>query len=131
MRCDDIQILLLQLGSNIQAPAAKEHLSICRTCRKAATELAQVWDQLGVLPEIKPSPAFRAQFWEKAREQESNWLSWPRLVPAFAGFFGMWALGVGFGAAIYLHSPTPSERVQWTPSKAMIADVYLQRMGTL
>lgn len=44
------------------------HLEACTGCREEWQLLNESWQLLGELPEIEPSPIFRAQVWEKVRQ---------------------------------------------------------------
>jgi hypothetical protein len=37
------------------------------TCQNVETQLDQIWEWIGDLPEIEPSPDFRARFWARVR----------------------------------------------------------------
>lgn len=65
------------------------HLQSCPTCRKEWDDLRQSWELLGALPELEPSPLFRARVWEKIRQQ-----------PVPAGWsFKRWFAGLGLSLA--------------------------------
>jgi anti-sigma factor RsiW len=47
-----------------------QHLYDCSGCHQEWRELQQSWELLGRLPELQPSPLFRAQVWEKIRQDK-------------------------------------------------------------
>ncbi len=76
---------------------------------------------LDALPEIEPSPTFRARFWERAREGEKNRSGWRDFLgvqwtPVAAGLLATWIMGVASGLALF---DTRSEREVVTSAKAV------------
>lgn len=76
---------------------------------------------LDTLPEIEPSPTFRARFWEKVREGEKNRSGWRdyldvQWMPVAAGLLATWIVGVAGGVVLY---DTRSDRESVTPAKAV------------
>ena len=47
-----------------------QHLHDCSACHQEWQQLEQSWELLGTLPELQPSPLFRAQVWEKIRQDK-------------------------------------------------------------
>ncbi|MFN8609924.1 MAG: zf-HC2 domain-containing protein [Vulcanimicrobiota bacterium] len=45
----------------------EQHLQGCPHCQQEWSALAESWAMLGSLPELSPSPLFRARVWEKIR----------------------------------------------------------------
>lgn len=73
------------------------HLAGCCACRESWRQLEESWRLLGELPELEPSPMFRAKFWEKVRHQPEpslGWKGWLRwvlpLALAGASAFAFW-----------------------------------------
>jgi anti-sigma factor RsiW len=127
------ELLPAYLDNQLDAAAAgrvKSHVAMCPDCREEERMLAASWNLLGSLEAIEPSPDFRARFWEKVRreEEKSSRLSWPRLVPAFAGFLGVWAAGAGLGMYLFAQTP-PAGSVQREPDSSLSA-AYLKRLPT-
>jgi anti-sigma factor RsiW len=120
------------------ASRVKTHLRTCPECRNEERLLAVSWSLLGSLEPVQPSPDFRARFWEKVRAEEDkkrSWLSWPRLVPAFAGIVGVWLTGVGLGLYFFMQEPpVPARRADLLSPWARAYDVsslgaaYLKRL---
>ena len=86
MTCQQAQPLLserldgcLELAQEQQLQA---HLDGCSECRREWSDLERSWQWLGELPELEPGPLFRAQVWEKIRQQAS---------PAIARGRGLWS----------------------------------------
>lgn len=65
------------------------HFHSCQSCRQEWQILRQSWELLGTLPELEPSPLFRARVWEKIRRQPA---------PA-AWSFRRWFAGLGLSLA--------------------------------
>ncbi|MBK8870366.1 MAG: zf-HC2 domain-containing protein [Elusimicrobia bacterium] len=96
----------------------RAHLDLCLECREESRLLSASWDMLGLLEPVQPSAYFHARFWEKVRQQENVVLErtgffakFP-FVPALAGFFVLWVLGVAGGARLFAHrheTATPME----------------------
>ena len=47
------------------------HLQDCSACREEWVALSESWELLGSLPQLEPSPLFRAQVWEKIRQDKA------------------------------------------------------------
>lgn len=135
MNCKEIQDLLPGYGesalSDAQSKEVHSHLATCASCQKEDRLLSASWEMFGTLEKIEPSPDFRARFWEKVRQEETkkSWFTFPTLVPAFAGFLGVWVLGVGIGAMLFLQTHLiPSTTPQWLATGSFsLGDVYLKR----
>ena len=141
MDCKAIQDLLpayqdQELASGEMA-AVRTHLSGCPTCASELRLFSQSWDMLGTLETIQPSPDFRTRFWERVRQEETrsdlwDWIRWPRLVPALAGFIGIWLVGISLGVATFMHSHPASfsARSNYETMGIMspIESAYLQRV---
>lgn len=65
------------------------HLHDCAHCRQEWQALRDSWELLGTLPELEPSPLFRARVWEKIRLD--------RQAPAWN--FKRWFGGLGLSLA--------------------------------
>jgi hypothetical protein len=135
MDCKHIQDLLPAFEEKLLAAhdmaAVQAHLSGCVQCQKELVQLSAAWNLLEVLEPVTPSPEFRVRFWEKARQEEkASWLAFPRLIPAMAGFLGIWVAGVGLGAFFFMHSkPTTAMTRPAVWSEASLTDAYMRRLG--
>ena len=137
MNCKEIQELLPAYEEKLLAAqemdAVRNHLSGCSLCQKELQQLSAAWTLLGVLEPITPSAEFRTGFWEKVRREEekrTSWLAFPRLVPALAGFLGVWVVGVGLGTFLFMHTK-PSLAVMKSSSgwsDASLVTAYLKRV---
>lgn len=67
-----------------------QHLHDCPQCREEWAALRESWELLGTLPELEPSPLFRAQVWEKIRNEKE---------PAAAWSLKRWLSGLGLTLA--------------------------------
>lgn len=71
MKCAQAQEWMSERLDGALEPARltrlEDHLSGCPNCQKEWSELAASWEMLGQLPELEPSPLFKAQVWEKIR----------------------------------------------------------------
>jgi predicted anti-sigma-YlaC factor YlaD len=130
MNCDEIRILLpAYQGKTLQAgelKMLKTHLASCAACRNESRVFTDLWDALGALPTIQPSPEFRARFWQRVRDEDvkDSWLTFPRLVPAFAGLLGVWIVGVTLGATLFMR--THDSTVDWSHPSTSISNAYLK-----
>lgn len=82
MRCQQAQEWMSERLDGVLEPAREsgleQHLHQCAACQQEWQELQTSWDLLGQLPELEPSPLFRAQVWEKLRQQpEPATVAWP------------------------------------------------------
>jgi len=132
MKCEDVQNKLvdLQMGflEHQHAQEMETHLAGCMACREESKLFSGTWAILNEWRPVEPSAAFRARFWEKVREEEnqkSSWFGFPRLVPVFAGFLGVWIAGVSIGATLFLRAHDGSLIVTQTDSS--LATAYLKR----
>ena len=110
MRCEKIKELLPAYHSHaLKGWVIMEiqlHLRMCESCRQEEQGLSSAWNMLSVLEPIEPSPHFRERFWARVREEEEKKASrsfFPRLVPALAGFAGVWVIGLMGGILLYSH----------------------------
>lgn len=110
MECRRVQHLLPVFQGKLLGPAEAEevrrHLDGCPTCLGEDSFFSATWRLLDALPEIGPSPTFRARFWEKARKGEKNRSRWRdflevRWMPVAAGVLAIWIVGVIGGVALY------------------------------
>lgn len=53
---------------NDEAASFDAHASQCDSCQREWQEFAQSWELLASLPALEPSPLFRAQVWDKLRQ---------------------------------------------------------------
>lgn len=143
MNCKEVQELLPAYeGMVLTAPETaevKNHLATCKSCQREFDLLSATWAMLEVLEPIQPSADFRARFWEKVRQEEEkkSWLPVPRLVPVLAGFLGVWVVGVGIGATLFVRSHAAAMRSQsmiegrsWNEGMSL-GQAYLRRTETL
>ncbi|MBS2034292.1 zf-HC2 domain-containing protein [bacterium] len=68
----------------------ERHLHDCAQCQSEWIALSQSWELLGSLPELSPSPLFRAQVWEKIRHDQA---------PAPLWSLKRWLSGLGLSLA--------------------------------
>lgn len=107
MRCRKTRSLLsLFLDGQLderQTSKIKAHLDKCLACTKELNLLKTTWDLLGEWKKISPSPAFKANFWQKVFQQEPVVEKRPvfvfprlklRLVPAFATIAAILIVGI-------------------------------------
>lgn len=73
-----------------RAAQLEGHLMDCADCQSEWAALSQSWELLGSLPEISPSPLFRAQVWEKIRQEPT---------PAPVWSLKRWLSGLGLSLA--------------------------------
>jgi anti-sigma factor RsiW len=141
MDCAKIQEQLVAYLDGELDPQEKagceSHLAGCPLCLKEKETLERTWQLLESAPSIEPSPAFRARFWERVRQEEQSWsgLAFPRLVPAMAGLLAVWVVGVGVGSLAFMRSSTLSQdfespAAQWMPlaDASSLGTAYLRRM---
>lgn len=57
----------------------EEHLRSCAECRTELEALQAAGDVVKTLPEVTPSPDFRARFWQKVRESAPVQTLWERI----------------------------------------------------
>lgn len=99
-----------------------QHLHGCSTCQQEWQALQQSWELLATLPELEPSPLFRAQVWEKIRQDKApsswSWRSWlGGLGLSLAGL----ALCLKLTAVAPLASPTLPPPVRPETSQSLAA----------
>jgi hypothetical protein len=139
VNCKEVQELLPAYDEKAltgqETVAVKGHLAGCMLCQKECERFSAAWTMLGVLEPIVPSPAFRANFWARVRQEEekpAGWFAFPRFIPVMAGFVGIWVAGVGLGAFIFMHSNSAIPMIRpsaWTgPS---LTDAYFKRVGRI
>lgn len=140
MDCAKIQQQLVpyldgELGPQERAQC-ESHLKACAICQKEKEILEHTWQILAASPSIEPSPAFRAKFWERVRQEEESpsWLSFPRLVPAMASFLAVWTVGIGLGSWAFMRTSFSQDLrqpvAQWMqPSEdSSLGTAYLNRV---
>lgn len=138
MDCAKVQEMLAaclddELGSSDKA-GCSAHLKTCDSCRKEKELLERAWQFLEAAPPIEPSAAFRAKFWERVRQDEesTSWLSFPRLVPALAGFMAVWVVGVGLGSAAFFRASitqdSPTVSLMPAANASSLGTAYIGRM---
>ena len=66
-----------------------QHLQECSACDQEWHVLQASWDLLGTLPQLEPSPLFRAKVWEKIRQDRAP-VGWS---------FRRWFAGLGLSLA--------------------------------
>jgi len=75
VKCSQAQEWLSEkLDDSLDATRAAQldgHLHDCAACRREWEGLRESWELLGTLPELEPSPLFRAQVWEKIRHDKA------------------------------------------------------------
>ena len=80
MKCTQAQEWMSEkLDQSLDAQRTSQlngHLLRCESCRKEWEDLRESWDLLGSLPELQPSPLFRAQVWEKIRQDKVPAAGW-------------------------------------------------------
>jgi anti-sigma factor RsiW len=117
----------------------QSHLSQCGECQSELQSLRNSWD---LLFSVKPTdlPAgFEARFWAKARQTEtsSTWidqfLTWPRLATAMAGFAALWVMSIGVGASLFFQrsafSSSPQLIAMLNPTQTSLSDAYIKRVS--
>lgn len=121
---------------NERAQRLDSHLENCSECRREWRELEQSWQMLGQLPELEPSPLFRAQVWEKIRlappPQLSLWSRWRGLWAGAGVALAGLALTLSFGSSLLAvpSSPAPAVIASASPTQVEIEDeVELPRMA--
>ncbi len=109
MQCEEI-IKLLPAHLDGEVPPAEDavvraHLAYCRMCRDEVGRLSETWASLESLPSIRPSAAFRAQFWARIRDESQTSPWWerilvPSLIPTACGL-SLWLFGISSGILIF------------------------------
>jgi hypothetical protein len=79
-----------QALENTRSAQLDQHLQDCPQCREEWVALRESWEMLGTLPELEPSPLFRARVWEKIRHDKA---------PAAAWSLKRWLSGLGLTLA--------------------------------
>ena len=74
--------------------AVEQHLAACAECQMRAEEFRALWDVLGDVPELSPSPAFDASLRARISAQPEprsfwDWLPSPRLAFAVTALVAM------------------------------------------
>lgn len=117
----------------------QSHISQCGDCQSELQSLRSSWDLLSSLKAIDLPASFEARFWAKARQTETspNWieqfLTWPRLVTAMAGFTALWMVSVGLGASLFFQKSELSSSQQLgamlNPTQTSLSEVYIKRVS--
>ncbi len=83
------------------------HIQNCPSCCHEWQTLRESWELLGTLPELEPSPLFRARVWEKIRHQPApaSW-SFKRWFGGLGLSLAGLALCLNFSAQAPLATPT-------------------------
>lgn len=100
------------------------HLKTCSDCEQEWQLLEASWEAIGDLPELEPSPLFRAQVWEKLRHEparEGSWVWWRRLLLPLVATAACMTLAVGlFRAPSTPEAPAPiAAQMQEIPELAL------------
>src|SRR5215470_7695854 len=129
MQCEEVRkqfadYVIDQMEEPVRS-SVSEHLKICEICRTEAAELKSLWNTLGAIPPMEPSPALESRFhvmleaykhglnhapaknwWAGVNSWVGRW--WPRKpVLQFAFSLGLLILGVAIGRQLYSTSPVP------------------------
>ena len=88
MRCKDVLKLLLAYQDGRLTQKEQEevqgHLPTCSSCQEVGRRHLEIWDMLNMLEPVKPSSNFKAQFWQRVRQEElkeQNW--WTGLIDSW------------------------------------------------
>jgi hypothetical protein len=115
MKCEKVQLLFTEYFSDQLAAEKKaaidKHLSMCQNCQKAFHKMEALWEKLGEIPDVNPSPILQERFnamlsgYQESliqnhtriswREKGQEWLQGWRMQPAFQ--FGLVILCVAIG----------------------------------
>lgn len=126
MKCEQMQEWMSERLDNELEDARlrvlDKHIEACADCCEEWQLLQASWEALGDMPELEPSPLFRAQVWEKLRHEparEGSWAWWRRLVLPLMATAACMTLAVGLWR-------TPSPRAE-----APVAAVEMQEIPEL
>jgi len=94
MKCDRVVDLLSEYSAGeLRAEQHQEvrlHLEGCPPCDRTRRQLERTWELLGEFDDLEPPPTFRAQVWERLRQEK----------PAPRGFWGWgWLARTGLVAS--------------------------------
>ncbi|MBX3171294.1 MAG: zf-HC2 domain-containing protein [Candidatus Eremiobacteraeota bacterium] len=90
-----------------RADRLDEHFQDCSQCRQEWQALRESWELLGILPELEPSPLFRARVWEKIRhDQKAPAWNFKRWLGGLGLSLAGLALCLNFSANAPLATPT-------------------------
>ena len=113
MKCCQAQEWMSERLDGVLEPARSQlldqHLAGCPECAQEWIALAASWKLLGSLPELEPSPLFRARVWEKIRLAPPPQRSpWPALRSWWAGLAVAAALALVVGLGYHRPEIQPS-----------------------
>ncbi|MBN2092124.1 HEAT repeat domain-containing protein [candidate division KSB1 bacterium] len=156
MECKKIQLLFTEYFSDQLAAEKKaavdEHLSMCQNCQKAFYKMEAIWEKLGEIPDVNPSPLLQERFnamlsgYQESlsqnqtriswREKWQEWLQGWRMQPAFQLALVILCVATGWfaGSRLTNSQQSPSEitqmRTEITEMRQMVTLALLNQTSS-
>lgn len=131
MTCEKIVDLLSEYSAGeLRAEQHQEvrlHLEACPACDRTRRQLERTWELLGEFDELEPPPTFRAQVWERIRQEKPatswgwgwKWLTRAGLATA--------ALGLVLVGGLFLRPPATPD----APAPVAVSESADQELAAL